>query len=106
MMVWVAKRREESALEMKVPMRRTHTMWPTEAGSVALDVSGLGATASSSIGSLLLRSKLDSGAETSMDESLEDRLKLLSEEGAMPGGERRGVRSVQVAILSGSREKA
>ena len=106
MMVWVAKSREESALEMKVPMRRTHTMWPTEAGRVGFGVSGFEATASSSTRGPLLRSRLDSEVETSsLDASLEDRLKLLSEQGALPGGGRRGVPSV-LAMLSRSREKA
>jgi hypothetical protein len=92
---------------MKVPMRRTHTMWPTEAGRVGSGVSGFEAVASSSTGSPL-RSKVDSEVETSsLGASLEDRLKLLSEQGALPGGERRGVRSVlPTAMLSRSREKA
>ena len=103
MIEWVAKSREESALEMKVPMRRTHTMWPTEAGSVAFDVSDFGSTASSSAKGPL-RSKLDSKVETSLDALLEATLKLPSEEGALPGGERRGVRSVS-AMLSGHEKR-
>ena len=81
-------------------------MWPTEAGRVGFSVSGFEAIASSSIRGPLLRSRLDPEVETSsLDTSLEDRLKLLSEQGALPGDERRGVRSV-LAMLSRSREKA
>jgi hypothetical protein len=98
MMVCVANNSEESALEMKVPMSKTHTIWPTEAGVAANDVSGFDSSRASSSRRGSLQGDDGPASGTSLDASLEERLRLLDVE-VFPDRDKRGVRSVLTEVF-------